>query len=522
MAAICDILIQIYFGMSQICAGVSQINADGYAIFEICVALSRKRSRIRINVKINFHTAICVFALPATKSLIRNSSAETGCFMKKRLIAGILAGMMMISLAASGNEGGESAEPTAAVMPTGEVSPTEEVKPTEPEPTKEAEPTKAEPTKEAEPTEAEPTKEAEPTEAEPTKEVVKPEDIPAIQSVFSEHNMKVGTCLTTQMIEKSMLAELIKKNFNSVTMENSMKPDYMLDKTASIEAGDLVVEFNTDIVKMLDWARENGMAVRGHTIIWHSQTPKWIFHENFDTNAPFVTREVMLARMESYIKQVFEKLDEYGYTDLFYAYDVVNEAWMEDGKIREEMNFWYQIIGEDYLWHAFNYANKYAPESIDLYYNDYNEQYKTDALLKFVDTLVDEEGNYLIDGIGLQAHLYTGDDLKTYLNTVEQLGATGLMIELTELDVSLGSWQNKLMDTDENLRAQGRYYYELVEGLFKLAEEGKVKMDALTFWGFADGLSWRKDASPLLYDTLYMPKYALYGALQIKEKAGYE
>ncbi len=500
MAAICDILIQIYFGMSQICAGVSQINADGYAIFEICVALSRKRSRIRINVKINFHTAICVFALPATKSLIRNSSAETGCFMKKRLIAGILAGMMMISLAACGNEGGESAEPTAAVMPTGEVSPTEEVKPTEPEPTKEAEPTKAE----------------------PTKEVVKPEDIPAIQSVFSEHNMKVGTCLTTQMIEKSMLAELIKKNFNSVTMENSMKPDYILDKTASIEAGDLVVEFNTDIVKMLDWARENGMAVRGHTIIWHSQTPKWIFHENFDTNAPFVTREVMLARMESYIKQVFEKLDEYGYTDLFYAYDVVNEAWMEDGKIREEMNFWYQIIGEDYLWHAFNYANKYAPESIDLYYNDYNEQYKTDALLKFVDTLVDEEGNYLIDGIGLQAHLYTGDDLKTYLNTVEQLGATGLMIELTELDVSLGSWQNKLMDTDENLRAQGRYYYELVEGLFKLAEEGKVKMDALTFWGFADGLSWRKDASPLLYDTLYMPKYALYGALQIKEKAGYE
>ena len=88
--------------------------------------------------------------------------------MKKRFIAGILAGMMMISLAACGNEGGESAEPTAAVMPT------EEVKPTEPEPTKEAEPTEPEPTKEAEPTKAEPTKEAEPTEAEPTKEVVKP------------------------------------------------------------------------------------------------------------------------------------------------------------------------------------------------------------------------------------------------------------------------------------------------------------------------------------------------------------
>ncbi len=418
--------------------------------------------------------------------------------MKKRGIAGILAGMMLLSIACGNEEEKKPEEPTAAV--------TQAVDPGEPTST-------PEPTKEEAST-PKPTSTPEPTE-------VVEEEIPALQSVFSEHEMKVGTCLTTQMIEKDFLADIIKKNFNSVTMENSMKPDYILDKAESIEAGDLVVEFNTDIVKMLDFARENNMEVRGHTIIWHSQTPKWIFHENFDTNAPFVTREVMLARMESYIKQVFEKLDEYGYTDLFYAYDVVNEAWMEDGKIREEMNYWYQIIGEDYLWYAFYYADKYAPESIALYYNDYNEQYKTDALLKFVDTLVNEEGNYLIDGIGLQAHLYTGDDMNTYLNTVERLGATGLMVELTELDLSLGTWQNKLMDTDENLRTQGKYYYELIEGLFKLAEEGKVKMDALTFWGFADGLSWRKDASPLLYDTLYMPKYALYGALQIKEKAGY-
>lgn len=430
--------------------------------------------------------------------------------MKKRCIAGILAGVMMFSLAACGGNGDDTAKnPTPTAVVTQGADTGEPAKP-EAEPTK----TETEPTKEAEPTKTEPTKETAPTEE-------AKEEIPTIKSVFSEHDMKVGTCLTTQMIDKKILADLITANFNSVTMENSMKPDYILDKNASAEQGDLVVKFNLDMVKMLDWARENNMAVRGHTIIWHSQTPKWIFHENFDTSAPFVTREVMLARMESYIRQVFEQLDEYGYTDLFYAYDVVNEAWMEDGKIREEMNYWYQIIGEDYLWHAFYYANKYAPESIDLYYNDYNEQYKTDALLKFVDTLVDEEGNYLIDGIGLQAHLYTGDDLEGYLNTVERLGATGLKIELTELDVSLGTWQNTLAATDENLRTQGKYYYELIGGLFELAKEGKVTMDALTFWGFADGLSWRKDASPLLYDDVYIPKYALYGALQIKEKAGY-
>ncbi len=472
--------------------------------------------------------------------------------MRKRCIAGILTGMMVLSLVACGSRedstpdtpvsvAGVTQVPDEGTQPDGEAEPTK----AEQKPDGEAEPTKAEqkPEGEAEPTKAEqkPDGEAEPTkaeqkpegEAEPTKAEQKPEgeaeptqaaDSQApltIQSVFAQNGMKAGTCLTTQMINNSYLADLITANFNSVTMENAMKPDYILDKAESIATGDIVVNFNADMAAMLDWARANHMAVRGHTIIWYSQTPKWIFHENFDTNAPFVTREVMLARMESYIKQVFEQLDDYGYTDLFYAYDVVNEAWMEDGKIREEMNYWYQIIGADYLWYAFYYANQYAPESIDLYYNDYNEQYKTDALLKFVDTLVDEEGNYLIDGIGLQAHLYTGDDLDNYLKTVERLGATGLKIELTELDVSLGTWQNTLAATDENLKVQGRYYYELTDGLFKLVQEGKVTMDALTFWGFADGLSWRKDASPLLYDTMYLPKYALYGVLQQKEKAGY-
>lgn len=349
-----------------------------------------------------------------------------------------------------------------------------------------------------------------------------PEEPTYLRETFAAHGMKTGTCLTTQMINNKFMANLIPEQFNSVTMENAMKPDSTLDKNASIAAGDLVVNFNNDVITMLDWARDNNMAVRGHTIIWHSQTPKWIFHEDFDLNKPFVGREVMLARMESYIKQVFEKLDELGYIDLIYAYDVVNEAWMEDGTIRNEMNYWYHIIGEDYLWYAFYYADKYAPKSIDLYYNDYNEQYKTDALIQFVDTLKDEEGNSLIDGIGLQAHLYTQDDLDQYLECVKSLGSTGLKIELTELDVSLGRYQKNLPATDTNLKEQGRYYYNLVNGLFELVDSGAVRMDALTFWGFADGLSWRKEASPLLYNTTYKPKYAYYGALQMKEKAGFD
>lgn len=340
-----------------------------------------------------------------------------------------------------------------------------------------------------------------------------------IQSVLEEYGIKAGTCLSDQMIKNEKCLEIIKANFNSITLENHMKPDYILDKKASQETGELVVKFSSTTESLLKWCSENGMAMRGHTMIWYSQTPSWIFYENFDTSASLVGREVMLERMESYIRQIFEKLEELGYLEMFYAYDVVNEAWMENGSMRDCL--WLQTIGDDYLWYAFYYADKYAPEYIDLYYNDYNEQFKTDTLYNFVQTLVDEDGNYLIDGIGLQAHLYTEDSLITYLKTVEKLGSTGLKVCLTELDICLGTWPNIKPATEENLKKQGQHYYNLIHGLSQLAEEGKVNMDSLTFWGFTDKLSWRKERNPLLFNSKFEPKYAYYGVLQMKEYAGF-
>ncbi len=348
-----------------------------------------------------------------------------------------------------------------------------------------------------------------------------PEDVAldTLKSVYAAYEIKAGTCLTDQMIRNKRLEMIILDNFNSITFENQMKPDYIFDKKASKAAGELVVEFDSTAKSLLKWCADNDMAVRGHTLIWHSQTPSWIFYENFDTSGSLVSREVMLERMESYIRQVFEQLEELGYLELFYAYDVVNEAWMEDGTKRDSL--WLQTIGEDYLWYAFYYADMYAPEYVDLYYNDYNEQFKTGTLYEFVQTLVDENGGYLIDGIGLQAHLYTEDNLEEYLAMVEKLGSTGLKVNLTELDVSLGTWTDIKPGTEENFKAQGQYYYNLVNGLLQLVQENKVEMDSLTFWGFADTLSWRSDRKPLLFDSIYEPKYAYYGALQVKELAGF-
>lgn len=340
----------------------------------------------------------------------------------------------------------------------------------------------------------------------------------SLKELFAKHGMKAGTCLTAQMIAREETNDLIKNQFSSVTMENAMKPEAILNQIESKKAGELVVSFNSEAKKMLDWAKDNNFSMRGHTLVWYSQTPEWLFHEDFDVNKDFVDREELLNRMESMISQVFGFLTDQGYIDLFYAYDVVNEAWMENGTMRK--NHWSDIIGDDYLWYAFYYADKYAPESVDLYYNDYNEQYKTNTLLQFVNTLVDENGKYLIDGVGLQAHLYTSDSLRAYFMTVDALAETGLKLQLTELDVCLGKYQAPLPADEANLTAQGIFYYDLISGLFERVDAGKINMDALTFWGFADNMSWRKEYSPLLYDSKLSPKKALYGALQLKDACG--
>jgi endo-1,4-beta-xylanase len=302
-------------------------------------------------------------------------------------------------------------------------------------------------------------------------------------------------------------------------MENDMKPEAILDQTKSVAAGDLIVNYPDRTFELLDWAKENNMQVRGHTLVWHSQTPQWIFYEDFDTKKPLVDRDTMLARMESYIKQNFELLEERGYIDMFYAYDVVNEAVEDNGTLRNSL--WKAIIGDDYIWHAFYYADKYAPEHIKLYYNDYNEQFKTEHVVALAESLKDEDGRSLIDGIGCQAHLYTGDSIFKYMKTLEAFSATGLDVQMTEIDVSLGTWQKVLEPTDENLRVQGQYFNELVNSIIEGNKAGTTNVSGITFWGVSDGVSWRRDRSPLLFDLDFKPKYSYFGAVLDKGHSGY-
>lgn len=339
-----------------------------------------------------------------------------------------------------------------------------------------------------------------------------------IKGVFDSIGLlNTGTCING-FVTKAFSDNII-DNYNSVTMENDMKPEAILSQSKSIAAGDLIVDYPQRTIDLLEWSKANNLKVRGHVLVWHSQTPQWIFYEDFDTKNALVDRDTMLARMDSYMKQNFELLESLGYIDMFYAYDIVNEAVEDNGKLRDSL--WKKIIGDDYIWHAFYYADKYAPEHIKLYYNDYNEQFKTQALVDLAKSLVDENGKSLIDGIGCQAHLYTGDSIFKYMKTLEAFSATGLDVQITEIDVSLGTWQNILQPTDENLRVQGQYYYELVNSIIEGNKAGTTNVSGITFWGVSDGASWRRDRSPLLFDLDFKPKYSYFGAVQDKAHAGY-
>ncbi|CUH92739.1 endo-1,4-beta-xylanase [Herbinix luporum] len=359
------------------------------------------------------------------------------------------------------------------------------------------------------------------TEDEKPKDDYNPSELPlvegGIKGVYAKHNLQAGTCINGFVINN--YSDHIIENYNSVTLENDMKPEAILNHDKSIKSGDIVVEYPERTIEQLEWAKKNNMKVRGHVLVWYSQTPQWIFHEKFDTSKKMVDKDTMLSRMESYLKQNFKILDELGYSDIFYAYDIVNEAIMDDGSLRDCP--WKQIIGDDYIWHAFNYAKKYAPKHIKLYYNDYNEQFKTDAVVKLAKSLVDDKGNSLIDGIGCQAHLYTEDSIDKYMKTLEAFSATGLDVQITEIDVSLGTWQNILQPTEENLKKQGQYYYKLVSSIIEANKAGTTNVSGITFWGISDGASWRRDRSPLLFDEDLKPKYAYFGAVLDYDHSGH-
>ena len=335
------------------------------------------------------------------------------------------------------------------------------------------------------------------------------QDIPSLKDVYSPY-FKIGTAVTTSELAPQSTKDLIEKHFNSITLGNELKPESILDRNACIEAGNDNPQVNIASARtILNYCRDNNIDVRGHVLVWHSQTPDWFFKENYADDGDWVDKETMLKRMENYIKNVFATLEEEYPTVNFYAWDVVNEAWLDDGSARKPGGYntnpntsgWVQVFGDNsFIEPAFEYARKYAPEGCKLYYNDFNEYMpqKTDAIVKMANELK-EKG--LIDGIGMQSHLDVSfPGISAYKKALEKFAGTGLDIQVTELDATTS-------DTSEaGFEAQAKYYSDIMDACVEYADH----ISAVVFWGTTDDKSWRASKSPLLFNEDYTAKPAFY------------
>ena len=316
---------------------------------------------------------------------------------------------------------------------------------------------------------------------------------------------KIGTSVSPN--ELNYGTDFIKKHFNSITPENELKPDSILDQGGSQQNGNNVnpqVSFRSGTQATLRFCEQNKIPLRGHTFVWHAQTPEWFFKENFQQNGNFVSKDIMNQRLENFIKNTFE-LFKRDYPNLeIYAYDVCNEVFQGGGgglRPASESK-WMQIYGSDeYIVNAFTYARKYAPSGCKLYINDFNEYMnaKTQNILDMANKLK-ERG--IIDGIGMQSHLGVSfPSAQMYVSALERFCATGLEVQITELDIN---WEN-------NEQAQASLYKEV----FNAAVQHANSIPAVTMWGTHDSVSWIGDKKPLPFGDNYELKQAYYAIMQV-------
>lgn len=297
-------------------------------------------------------------------------------------------------------------------------------------------------------------------------------------------------------------AELIVRQFNSITPENAMKmgPIHPEPDRYAWEAPDAIVAF----------AQKNGMKVRGHALCWHNQTPPWFFTDGAGNQ---VTREVLLERLKQHITDVVSR-----YKGRVYAWDVVNEAVPDTGTSIYRSSKFYEIIGEDYIEKAFEYAHAADPDA-KLFYNDYNTESKAkrEKIFQVVKKL--KEKNVPVHGVGLQGHWSVYEPSASELQeSVSRFAGLGLAVQITELDVSVhvkehGRREKTAADkrvlTPEILSKQAAQY----EMIFGTLRRNRGAITGVTFWNVSDKSTWldnfpvrgRKDY-PLLFDEQLQPK----------------
>ncbi len=340
----------------------------------------------------------------------------------------------------------------------------------------------------------------------------------ALKEVF-KHDFLVGAALNQSQFSGSdeKGAALAAAQFNTITPENDLKWERVhpaLDIYA-FDAPDKYVEFG----------EKNGMAIIGHTLVWHNQTPRDVFQ---DADGKMVDRETLLKRMHDHIAAVVGR-----YKGRIKGWDVVNEALNEDGSLRQSQ--WMKIIGEEYLVKAYEFAHEADP-SAELYYNDFSLENapKREGAIALIKKL--QSQGVRIAAVGTQGHYKMNwPSMEQVESTIVEFAKLGVKVNFTELDldvvpvtqrnqggdVALNSQKQLMADVyanglpDSAQEALARRYSDLFAVFVKHADD----VDRVTFWGVTDGDSWLNSGGrvnyPLLFDRNHAPKPAFFAVIKV-------
>ena len=300
----------------------------------------------------------------------------------------------------------------------------------------------------------------------------------------------VGVAINRSQAQGSNANEkrLIKNEFNSISPENDLKWE-------NIHPSKDIYNFDPADA-YIKLGKESDMFIIGHTLLWHSQTPKWVFED--DRGNP-VKREELLDRLKDHITQVMSR-----YKGTIKGWDVVNEALNEDGSLRDSK--WRKIIGDDYIEKAFEYAHE-ADSGAELYYNDYNlyKKEKRNGAIGIVKRL--KAKGLPIKAVGEQGHYsLTGPDIRDVEATLSDLIKAGVNVNITELDISV--LPDKGASTTADVSNNAAYSKELdpykdglpkeiekkladrYKSIFQLYMKYEKNIDRITFWGLTDRNTW--------------------------------
>ncbi|MDR0948424.1 MAG: endo-1,4-beta-xylanase [Lachnospiraceae bacterium] len=360
-----------------------------------------------------------------------------------------------------------------------------------------------------------------------------------------------GVCIGPDALNDTNRMDLVKYHFDNITIENQLKQDHILpsyvpNTDAPDGNGGYFPTLSFEAAKpILDWVKEYNatnaptdadIKLRGHVLVWHSQAREWFFRENYQAGGLYVSPDVMNQRLEYYIKSVFEYFEQNGYSDLFYGYDVVNEAVSDGGDGYRKSGVWWNVYqDESFIINAFKYANQYAPAHIKLFYNDYNDTVssKVEDIVALIEAVKAQEGapgeGTRIDGMGMQGHYDmvtpTPGQFKDAAIAYQQALGEGGEIQVTELDMKATNGftggSDPVLMQEENDK-QGWHYAELYNAIRELVADGSANITNIIFWGTHDRISWLKNSNtvggsgsgaqvfPLLFDDYMQAKPAYW------------